>query len=76
VLVILGEEIAGTHATPHPLFVLLANLPWLLFPLYIIYSMWRYPYQFTMPYQVIEEQVPQSFPAHTGRVLLLLVATG
>ncbi len=49
VLVILGEEIAGTHATPHLPIVLLANLPWLLFPIYIIYRMWRYPYPYLDP---------------------------
>src|SRR5436305_11210841 len=49
VLVILGEEIGGAHATPQLPMVLLANLPWLLFPMYIIYRMWRYPTPFTMP---------------------------
>lgn len=47
VAVILGEEYAGTHASPNFPLVLLANLPWLLFPLYIIYRMWRYPNPFT-----------------------------
>jgi hypothetical protein len=47
VLVILGEEIGCAHATPHLPIVLLANLPWLLFPIYIIYRMWRYPAPFT-----------------------------
>jgi hypothetical protein len=47
VLVILGEEMGGAHATPHLPIVLLANLPWLLFPIYIIYRMWRYPTPFT-----------------------------
>jgi len=47
VTIILGEEIAGPHATPHLPMVLLANLPWLLFPIYIIYRMWRYPTPFT-----------------------------
>jgi hypothetical protein len=66
VLVILGEEIAGTHATPHLPVVLLANLPSLLFPIYIIYRMWRYPEPFTMPYQAIEAPISQSFHEHTG----------
>src|SRR6516164_8394734 len=57
VLVILGEEMAGMHATPHLPIVFLANLPWLLFPIYIIYRMWRYPYPFTRPYQAVEVQV-------------------
>ncbi|HEY7835398.1 MAG TPA: emopamil-binding family protein, partial [Ktedonobacterales bacterium] len=46
VAVILGEEYAGTHASPNFPLVLLANLPWLLFPLYIICRMWRYPQPF------------------------------
>jgi emopamil binding protein len=47
VLIILGEEWAGAYASPNFPVVLLANLPWLLFPLYIIYRMWRYPHPFT-----------------------------
>jgi EXPERA (EXPanded EBP superfamily) len=47
VVIILGEEIGGTHATPQLPVVFLANLPWLLFPIYIIYRMWRYPTPFT-----------------------------
>jgi hypothetical protein len=62
VLVILGEEIAGTHATPHLPIVFLANLPWLLFPIYILYRMWRYPYPFTRPYQAVEVQVSVHSP--------------
>jgi hypothetical protein len=46
-LIILGEEISGIHATPRLPIVVLANLPWLLFPIYIIYRMWRYPQPFT-----------------------------
>lgn len=45
--VILGEELAGAHATPHFLVVFLANLPWLVFPAAIIYRMWRSPTPFT-----------------------------
>jgi hypothetical protein len=47
VLVILGEELFGAHATPNAPIVLLANAPWLLMPIYIIYRMWRYPKPFT-----------------------------
>ena len=32
VFIILGEEIAGPHATPNLPFVFLLNLPWLLVP--------------------------------------------
>src|SRR5215469_2893835 len=53
VLVILGEEIGGTHATPHLPVVLLANLPWLLFPVYIVYRMWRYPTPFTVAHTAV-----------------------
>lgn len=47
VTIILGDEYAGVHKAPNFLVVLLENLPWLLFPLYIIYRMWRYPHPFT-----------------------------
>lgn len=47
VAVILGEEMFGPHATPDLPVVLLANLPWLLVPVYIIYRMWRYSHPFT-----------------------------
>jgi EXPERA (EXPanded EBP superfamily) len=57
VLVILGEEIWGSHATPQLSVVLLANLPWLLFPIYIIYRMWRYPEPFTQAGVVTEAQM-------------------
>lgn len=49
VTIILGDEYAGVHAAPNFLIVFLENLPWLLFPLYIIYRMWRYPHPFTRP---------------------------
>jgi hypothetical protein len=47
VIIILSEESYGAHATPHWPVVLLFNLPWLLFPAYIIYRMWRFPHPFT-----------------------------
>ena len=47
VTIILGEEFAGPHASPHFPIVLLANLPWLLVPLAIIARMWRSPTPFT-----------------------------
>ena len=53
VTIILSEEIWGIYATPHLPVVLLENLPWLLFPIYIIYRMWRYPMPFTRPDQAI-----------------------
>jgi hypothetical protein len=47
VLIILAEEAYGEHATPQLPVVLLFNLPWLLFPMYIIYRMWRSAHPFT-----------------------------
>ncbi len=46
VLIILSEEIYGVHAAPNLPAVLLLNFPWLAFPLYIIYRMWRDPHPF------------------------------
>ncbi len=39
VVIILFEEMRGIHSTPSPLPVLLANLPWLVFPALIIFRM-------------------------------------
>jgi hypothetical protein len=41
VLIILGEETWGEHATPNRLFVYLDNLPWLVFPMVVIARMWK-----------------------------------
>ncbi len=41
VVVILGEEKAGPYASPNFAMVLLANLPWLLFPFVIAARIWR-----------------------------------
>ncbi len=49
VTIILSEEMFGPHATPQLPIVLLANAPWLLMPVYIIYRMWRYAHPFTAP---------------------------
>jgi hypothetical protein len=59
VIIILGDEYAGVHASPNFPVVLLENLPWLLFPLFIIYRMWRHEHPFT---RVILEE-PQETPA-------------
>jgi EXPERA (EXPanded EBP superfamily) len=56
VIIILGEEFSGPNATPHPQIVLLENLPWLLFPIYIIYRMWRSPAPFTRSVQITATQ--------------------
>ena len=58
VIIILGGEIGGPNATPHLPNVLLENLPWLLFPIYIIYRMWRSPAPFTRLQQVSAAQAP------------------
>ena len=47
VTIILGEETFGPFASPQLLIVYLVNFPWLLFPLLIIYRMWRYEHPFT-----------------------------
>jgi hypothetical protein len=46
VLIILSEEYAGTYASPHFPIVLLANLPWLVFPLLITGRMARAQHPF------------------------------
>lgn len=47
VTIILGEELAGPHATPQPAMVILANLPWLLVPAAAIARMTRREHPFT-----------------------------
>ncbi len=41
VFIILGEEIAGPHATPHPAIVVAFNLPWLLVPILLTARLWK-----------------------------------
>ncbi|MGC8489059.1 MAG: EXPERA domain-containing protein [Clostridia bacterium] len=47
VLIILGEEFAGSTPSPHFFIVFLANLPWLVFPGLIVYRMTRFEHPFT-----------------------------
>ena len=47
VLIIMGEEWRGAHASPNLPVVALANLPWLVFPIIIIARMWRAERPFT-----------------------------
>jgi hypothetical protein len=47
VTVITGEEMFGPHATPELGIVLLANGPWALFPLFLLYRMISQPHPFT-----------------------------
>ena len=49
VTIILGEEAFGAYRTPQFGVVLLANLPWLIFPLFIIYRLGRSPNPFAAP---------------------------
>ena len=48
VFIILGEEIAGPHATPHLAIVTALNLPWLLLPLLLTARLWK-EHPFTRP---------------------------
>jgi len=48
VIIILGEEFFGPHATPQPLIVFLLNAPWLFMPMLLIYRMWKHPHPFTI----------------------------
>jgi hypothetical protein len=48
VLIILGEETWGEHATPNLLFVYGDNLPWLLFPIFVIARMFKSERPFTV----------------------------
>ena len=47
VLIILGEETWGEHATPDRLFVYADNLPWLAFPIFVIARMFKAERPFT-----------------------------
>ena len=50
VFIILGEEIAGPHATPHLPAVLSFNLPWLLIPILLTVRLWKgSPFTTTQP---------------------------
>jgi EXPERA (EXPanded EBP superfamily) len=49
VSVILGEELYGPTRPARLDLVLLTNAPWVLFPMLIIFRMWRAPHPFTEP---------------------------
>ena len=49
VVIILSEEIWGAHASPELPIVLLANAPWLLVPLFLLFRMALRPHPFTRP---------------------------
>lgn len=64
VVIILGEEKYGAHAAPSFPLVLLLNLPWLLFPAYLIYRMWRSPHPFTQAMPTVEAGLYPGQPAN------------
>ena len=47
VTIILFEETFGPYASPQPGRVYLANAAWIIFPLLVLYRMWRSPAPFT-----------------------------
>jgi hypothetical protein len=47
VFIILSEEIGGTITAKNLPLVILANAPWFLFPVFLIWKMWKHPYPFT-----------------------------
>lgn len=47
VTIILFEEINGEHATPELIRVLSANAAWVVFPLIVLYRMWRSVHPFS-----------------------------
>lgn len=47
VTIILFEEINGQYATPELLRVLLANAAWIIFPVIVLYRMWKSAHPFT-----------------------------
>ena len=47
VSIILFEEINGEHATPELARVLMANAAWVIFPVIVLYRMWRSVHPFT-----------------------------
>jgi hypothetical protein len=66
VLIILGEEKAGPHTSPNFPVVLLANLPWLLFPILIVARMWRDAPPFTRAVSSAAVPAGQGTAATTG----------
>jgi hypothetical protein len=54
VTIILFEEVLGEHATPQLGRVLLANAAWIIFPLIVLWRMWRSVYPFAGKEQQIK----------------------
>jgi hypothetical protein len=57
VFIILGEEIAGPHASPHLGIVVALNLPWLLLPLALTSRLWH---EHPFSYELKETERPAS----------------
>ena len=49
VFIILFEEVMGEHASPRLARVLLSNAAWVIFPLIVLYRMWRSQHPFSSP---------------------------
>jgi hypothetical protein len=47
VFIILSEEIWGPVSAINLPMVLLANAPWFLFPVFLVWKMWKHPFPFT-----------------------------
>jgi hypothetical protein len=47
VFIILSEEIAGPFVAKNLPMVLLSNASWFLFPVFLVWKMWKNPYPFT-----------------------------
>src|ERR1700690_3328308 len=47
VFIILFEEVNGEHASPQLPRVFLSNAAWIIFPLLVLYRMWRSPHPFS-----------------------------
>jgi hypothetical protein len=59
VLIILGEEFAGPHASPHFMQVLALNLPWLLVPLLLVYRLHSSsPFSYSQQDSALENAMP------------------
>jgi hypothetical protein len=56
--IIVFEEIYGPYQSPQLPIVLLANAPWILMPIFVVYRMGRSPHPFTRAVTVGEELEP------------------
>lgn len=56
VSIILFEEVCGEHASPQIGRVFLSNAAWVIFPLIVLYRMWRSPHPFTNPKNIQRTQ--------------------